>query len=59
MQLIKEAAAKLAKMGEVGVDPVEAELNTRFVEQLLKVAEVHTEEVDGAEHEKLTDIIKD
>jgi len=46
-------------MGEVGVDPVEAELNTRFVEQLLKVAEVHTEEVDGAEHEKLTDIIKD
>ena len=31
-QLIKEAALKLSKQTEVGVDPVEAELNTRFVE---------------------------
>jgi len=31
-KLIEEAAKKLNKMGEVGVDPVEAELNTRFVE---------------------------
>lgn len=58
-KLIEEAAKKLNKMGEVGVDPVEAELNTRFVEQLLQVAEVNLAEVDGTHCENLIDIIKD
>ena len=57
-ELLKEAAARLAAMGEVGIDPVEAEINQRFVEQLLKVAKVNTEEVTGSHHETLQDIIE-
>ena len=46
-------------MGEVGVDPVEADLNARFVEQLLQVACVNLEEVSGTHIETLLDIIDD
>ena len=44
-------------MAEVGVDPVEAELNTRFVERLLDMASVQFEEVDNTHIENLIDII--
>ena len=46
-------------MGDIGVDPVEAELNQRFVEQLLAVAKVNMEEMDGTHIETLLDIIAD
>ena len=46
-------------MGEVGEDPVEARLNTKFVKKLLKVAKVQHEEVDGTQQETLLDIISD
>ena len=46
-------------MGEVGEDPVEAKLNTKFVKKLLKVAKVQFEEVDGTHIETLLDIIED
>lgn len=59
MQLIKSAAQNLQKMGEVGEDPVEARLNTKFVKKLLKVAKVQFEEVDGTHLETLLDIIGD
>ena len=59
MQLIKAAAQNLAKMGEVGEDPVEARLNTKFVKKLLKVAHVQFEEVDGTHIETLLDISED
>lgn len=55
-QIILEAAKKLAKMSEVGVDPVEAELNQKFVEHLLALANVNTEEVNGSHIETLVDI---
>lgn len=59
MQLIKDAALKLQNMSEVGVDPVEAALNERFVEHLLAVACVNLEEVSGTHIETLLDIVKD
>ena len=59
MQLIKSAAQNLQKLGEVGEDPVEARLNTKFVKKLLKVAKVQFEEVDGTHLETLLDIIGD
>ena len=46
-------------MSEVGVDPVEAELNQRFVEHLLAVAAVNLEECSGSHIETLLDIVKD
>ena len=36
--MLQEVAEKLMKMSEVGVDPIEAELNLHFVHQLLKFA---------------------
>ena len=43
-------------MSEVGVDPVEAELNQKFVEHLLAVACVNDEQVYGTHIETLVDI---
>ena len=40
-RLIADAAKKLNKMGEQGVDSVDDEFNTRFVKQLLEVAKVN------------------
>ena len=46
-------------MAEVGVDPVEADLNQKFVERLLEVANVNVDEVEGTHTESLLDIIQD
>ena len=46
-------------MAEVGVDPVEAALNQKFVERLLEVANVNVDEVEGTHAETLLDIIQD
>ena len=59
MQLMMSTVQNLQKMGEVGEDPVEAKLNTKFVKKLLKVAKVQFEEVDGTHLETLLDIIED
>ena len=59
-KLIQEAAQKLKKLGEVGVDPVEELENRRFVERLLEVAAVNEEEVSGSRNDDtLLDIIED
>ena len=59
-KLIQEAAQKLQKLGEVGVDPVEELENRRFVERLLEVAAVNEEEVSGSHvDDTLLDIIGD
>ena len=59
-KLLKEAAQKLKKLGEVGIDPVEELENRRFVERLLEVAAVNEEEVEGTRIEDtLLDIIGD
>ena len=59
-KLIQEAAQKLQKLGEVGVDPVEELENRRFVERLLEVAAVNEEEVNGSHvDDTLLDIIGD
>ena len=59
-KLIQEAAQKLQKLGEVGVDPVEELENRRFVERLLEVAAVNEEEVSGSRNDDtLLDIIED
>jgi len=57
--MLQEVAEKLMKMSEVGVDPIEAELNFTFVQQLLKFAQVKVDEVCGTHIETLLDIIKD
>ena len=46
-------------MSEVGVNPIEAALNLKFVEKLLDLAQVNMEEVSGTHIETLLDIIKD
>ena len=59
-KLIQEAAQKLKKLGEVGIDPVEELENRRFVERLLEVAAVNEEEVYGSRNDDtLLDIIGD
>ena len=59
-KLLKEAAQKLKKLGEVGIDPVEELENRRFVERLLEVAAVNEEEVEGSRiDDTLLDIIGD
>ena len=59
-KLLKEAAQKLKKLGEVGIDPVEELENRRFVERLLEVAAVNEEEVEGTRiDDTLLDIIGD
>lgn len=56
--LIKEQARIAAEEGPKRiVNPVEQDINVRFVEKLLSVAKVNLEEVDGTHIETLLDII--